>query len=184
MEKLRNRIDTAIQIAVGLDDVTEELMNTHSPVIDTERLDAIHVSGDYIYLGANIAMKSGMAELIGKIMHEARHVVVHKFLSKWQDIVEEFSGDRVKKLPCDMLCGNGLPDWDLMFKVFNIAGDAVINNDMRHVPVIRDSNGIQFGRYPLSQLPPRSCEIATFHILINDDQIRGEVMEYIKKGMK
>ena len=178
----RRKLKLAVFIARNLDSVFEEMMKdcTIESTFAVLRMqfDAVEkkclVSPDFVD-------KSSVPLLISVLMHEARHWKL-KHYEQWQQIKKDtiyILAIAPDKFPKEFFYADGRPNMFLMFKVWNLAGDAEINNSMMHVPIVRnDSEAIQAGEYPCTNVNIGDVE-HMFRQMVYVQQCREEVVKYL-----
>jgi hypothetical protein len=153
---MEEKLKTAISLAMGLDDVSEEVLKDHEIVMDSNASESsLSIGGNLLIVTPLFVEAHNMAQLVGKIMHESRHVKAGHG-AMWRDVRAQVETHVIQVDDCLKGPCNHIRFHAVRF-IWNLVCDAVINADLKHVPVIRDSDGIQFGKYPLQSCSTPLC---------------------------
>ena len=177
---MEEKLKMAVSLAMGLDDISEKVLKEHELVVDTDGDgSSLSIGGNILIVTPAFIESHNMAQLVGKIMHEARHAEAGHGLM-WREVRADLETHDGPVHACLRVEGGGIRYHAVRF-IWNLVCDAVINADLKHVPVIRDSDGIQFGKYPLSNVVNRQVLWSTFYAILMNQEQSEECIGYLKE---
>lgn len=175
--KLQRKLDLAIEVARGLDQVFDEMMKTHGVVV-SPLIDRYDLSSDgEISVSPDFFNRISLPVAIAIFWHESRHWH-HDHFTRWS-VYRQHLAESVD-LPADLITKDRIKDWTTINLMWNIAADLEISYVLARLPVMRNEPFMRYGEWPCLRIKAGMKAEEIMDGFMREKEWRNEVYEYMK----